>query len=77
MNRQIDRRQSDRRADEAPSPEFLRVLEICGGEIRQSDRAALAGRPEPQGASDRRKAAGTPADRVGEPSAPRPGSFTS
>ena len=41
MNRPIERRQSERRADEPVSPEFLRVLELCGGELRQGDRAVL------------------------------------
>jgi hypothetical protein len=63
MNRLIERRQSERRADEAVSPEFLRVLEVCGGELRQGDRAALAGGTyQPRGANDRRKADGVAAD---------------
>jgi hypothetical protein len=65
MNRPIERRQSQRRADEAVSPEFLRVLEVCGGELRQGDRAALAGGIyQPRGTNGRRKADGTAADRA-------------
>jgi hypothetical protein len=48
----------------------LRVLEICGGEIRESDRAALDGRREARGAGDRRKADGAPARA--EPAIPAP-----
>ena len=79
MNRLIERRQSERRVDEEVSPEYLRVLEVCGGEIRESDRAALGGgRREVRGAGDRRKAAGTAADRA-EPAraAPKGRGFTS
>ena len=79
MNRPIERRQSERRADEPVSPEFLRVLEICGGELREGDRAVLGGgRSEARGAGDRRKADGTAADRA-EPAGPAPKSrgFTS
>jgi hypothetical protein len=49
MREQIERRRSERRqadpgAEEELSPEYLALLEVCGGEIRASDRAALAER---------------------------------
>jgi hypothetical protein len=53
VNGLIERRQPDRSADEALSPEYLRVLEICGGEIRESDRAALAERHKANRAPER------------------------
>ena len=74
MNRLIERRQSERRVDEPVSPEFLRILEICGGELREGDRAVLSGgRTEAQGAVDRRKGEGkgTAADRA-EPAGAAP-----
>jgi hypothetical protein len=71
MTRQIERRQPDRAVDEALSPEYLRVLEVCGGEIRQADRDALAGR-QSTGTGERRKSTGTVADRRAEPPAPAP-----
>ena len=72
MNRLIERRQSERRADEPVSPEFLRILEICGGELREGDRTVLSGgRTEGHGAGDRRKAGGTGANRA-EPAGPAP-----
>ena len=40
--RRAERRQADPEADEDLSPEYLALLEVCGGEIRASDRAALA-----------------------------------
>ena len=51
MSVQIERRRTERRqADPKPeddlSPEYLALLEVCGGEIRASDRAALAERRE-------------------------------
>ena len=36
-----DRRKGARGADEDLSPEFLAVLVVCGGRVRESDRAAL------------------------------------
>ncbi|HEY2560930.1 MAG TPA: hypothetical protein VGI48_14590 [Caldimonas sp.] len=42
MNAQIERRRGERRAEENPAPEYLAMLEVCGGEIRASDRAILA-----------------------------------
>jgi hypothetical protein len=45
MKPQIERRQSDRRSsDEELSPEYLALLDVCGGEIRASDRAVLSSR---------------------------------
>ena len=51
MSVQIERRRTERRqADPKPeddlSPEYLALLEVCGGEIRASDRAVLAERRE-------------------------------
>ena len=51
MSVQIERRRAERRqADPKPeddlSPEYLALLEVCGGEIRAGDRAALAERRE-------------------------------
>jgi len=51
MSIQIERRRAERRqADPKPeddlSPEYLALLEVCGGEIRASDRAVLAERRE-------------------------------
>jgi hypothetical protein len=79
MNRLIERRQSERRVDEPVSLEFLRILEVCGGDLRAGDRVALSGaQTEARGAVDRRKADGTAADRA-EPAGPAPKSrgFTS
>jgi hypothetical protein len=39
---QIERRRAERRAEENPAPEYLAMLEVCGGQIRASDRAMLA-----------------------------------
>ena len=45
MNVKIERRRAERRdSDEALSPEYLRLLEVCGGEIRATDRKMLAER---------------------------------
>jgi hypothetical protein len=64
MNHQIERRRPDRSADEALSPEYLKVLDICGGEIRQSDRAALIEQPGADAALD------PAADEAAKPEAP-------
>jgi len=58
MSAQIERRRSERRqgdpsADDELSPEYLALLEVCGGEIRKSDRAALAERREAMDAEGR------------------------
>ena len=51
MSVQIERRRSERRqaepnSEDDLSPEYLALLEVCGGEIRASDRAVLAERRE-------------------------------
>jgi hypothetical protein len=42
--RRAERRQADPKPEDDLSPEYLALLEVCGGEIRASDRAALAER---------------------------------
>ena len=42
--RRTERRQADPKPEDDLSPEYLALLEVCGGEIRASDRAALAER---------------------------------
>ncbi len=54
MNSQIERRKTNRDADEALPPEYLAVLEVCGGEIRESDRPALEERRRPETDNGRR-----------------------
>ena len=54
MNTQVERRKTARGPDEALSPEFLAVLEVCGGEIRESDRPVLAERRKPETDNGRR-----------------------
>jgi hypothetical protein len=72
MNRLIERRQSERRVDEPVSLEFLRILEICGGDLREGDRAVLSGaQTDARRAVDRRRANGTAADRA-EPAGTAP-----
>jgi hypothetical protein len=44
--RRAERRQADANAEDELSPEYLALLEVCGGEIRASDRAVLAERRE-------------------------------
>ena len=44
--RRAERRQADPAAEEDLSPEYLALLEVCGGEIRAGDRAVLAERRE-------------------------------
>jgi len=44
--RRAERRQADPGAADELSPEYLALLEVCGGEIRASDRAVLAQRRE-------------------------------
>jgi hypothetical protein len=44
--RRAERRQADPKPDDDLSPEYLALLEVCGGEIRASDRAVLAERRE-------------------------------
>ena len=74
MSVQIERRRSERRqadpnADEELSPEYLALLEVCGGEIRASDRAALAERREAMDAEGRSALAEARKD-VAAPAAP-------
>jgi hypothetical protein len=63
MGPKIERRRAERRADGNPAPEYLAILEICGGELRAGDRALLAawrragrasaaGEPQRQGGDD-------------------------
>jgi len=59
--RQAERRQAEANAEDELSPEYLALLEVCGGEIRASDRAVLAERREAmqaegQGSAEERKA---------------------
>ncbi len=54
MTRQVERRKTSRGADEALSPEYLAVLEVCGGEIRQTDRPAMEERRHPETDNGRR-----------------------
>ena len=54
MNSQVERRKASRAAEDALSPEFLAVLAVCGGEIRESDKTALAERRKPEPDSGRR-----------------------
>jgi hypothetical protein len=61
--RQAERRQADENAADELSPEYLALLEVCGGEIRASDRAALAERreamqAEAQAVAERKKGGG-------------------
>ena len=44
--RRVERRQGDANGEDELSPEYLALLEVCGGEIRASDRAVLAERRE-------------------------------
>ena len=56
MSQDNERRRADCSAEEL-SPEVLELLEICGGEIRESDREALARRrAAARGVPDRRHA---------------------
>ena len=42
MNPRSERRAGSREYEDALTPEFLVLLARCGGQIRESDRAALA-----------------------------------
>jgi hypothetical protein len=45
MTQPIERRKGERRTEEEElSPEYLELLEVCGGDIRARDRAMLASR---------------------------------
>ena len=54
MNSQVERRKSNRVAEDAVSPEYLAMLAVCGGDIRESDKPALAERRRPAPESGRR-----------------------
>jgi len=41
MNSQVERRKASRVAEDALSPEYLAVLAVCGGEIREGDKTVL------------------------------------
>ena len=79
----IERRQADRRSsDEDLSPEYLALLDVCGGEIRAGDRAVLSRRRQGSAvevsnarevrnaASDQLAAAAEPASTVHDRRAP-------
>lgn len=51
-----DRRKSHRAPDEALSPEYLAMLVVCGGEVRQSDLSALTGAVNERGQSQASRA---------------------
>lgn len=44
MNSQVERRKSNRVAEDTLPPEYLAVLAVCGGDIRESDKPVLAAR---------------------------------
>jgi hypothetical protein len=54
MNSQIERRKANRVAEDALPPEYLAVLAVCGGEIRESDKPVLEERRRPEQSSGRR-----------------------
>ena len=54
MSTQVERRKTSRAAEDALSPEYLAVLAVCGGEIRESDKPALAERRRPEPDTGRR-----------------------
>ncbi len=63
--RWAERRKTDPEADEDLSPEYLALLEVCGGEIRANDRAALAERRRiAQAEADAARAADKEAEAV-------------
>jgi hypothetical protein len=55
MSPERERRKSGRSAEEAVSPEYLALLALCGGEVREGDRPSL---------EKRRKAGGRSSDTV-------------
>ena len=67
--RRTERRQADPGAEDDLSPEYLALLEVCGGEIRASDRAVLAERRE---AAQAAAEAAPEADKKGATQAARP-----
>jgi hypothetical protein len=54
MNSQVERRKASRVAEDALSPEYLAVLAVCGGDIRESDKPMLAERRRPEPDTGRR-----------------------
>jgi len=54
MNSQVERRKSGRIAEDGFSPEYLAVLAVCGGDIRESDKPVLAERRRPEPDTGRR-----------------------
>jgi hypothetical protein len=54
MNSQIERRKAVRVAEDALPPEYLAVLAVCGGEIRESDKPLIEERRGPEPDSGRR-----------------------
>jgi hypothetical protein len=70
----IERRQADRRSsDEDLSPEYLALLDVCGGEIRAGDRAVLSSRRQglPGEAGHQLAVASEPASTVRDRRAPK------
>ena len=63
MSHQIERRAANRDPDDAVSPEILAVLVMCGAEIRESDRAAIAQVPDRR-SQDRRRVEKRKASRL-------------
>jgi len=84
MSVQIERRRSERRqaepnSEDDLSPEYLALLEVCGGEIRASDRAVLAERREAMQAEAQSPSAVTKKETAADaalPSADRRGAET-
>ena len=84
MSVQIERRRNERRQTEPNSeddlsPEYLALLEVCGGEIRASDRAVLAERREAMQAEAQSPSAVTKKETAADavlPSADRRGAGT-
>ena len=54
MNSLVERRKTSGIAEDALSPEYLAVLAVCGGEIRESDKTVLAERRQSEPDSGRR-----------------------
>jgi len=84
MSVQIERRRNERRqaepnSEDDLSPEYLALLEVCGGEIRASDRAVLAERREAMQAEAQSPSAVTKKETAADaalPSADRRGAGT-
>ena len=54
MSSQVERRKSGRIAEDGLSPEYLAVLAVCGGDIRESDKPLLSERRRPEPDTGRR-----------------------